>query len=124
MLRTMSNATLASLYTSPANRAPLSDPDAIGRAGTPGEGPFATIWLKMAEGRIAQTGFETHGCPYSVACAAWLSQWAVGKSADEASILTADDLMKVLGGLPLGREHCAVLAVKALADGLQRWQTG
>ena len=31
------------------------------------------------------------------------------------SRLTPDDLMRVLGGLSPGKEHCAVLAVTALA---------
>ena len=30
--------------------------------------------------------------------------------------LTADDVMRVLGGLPLGKERCAHLAVNALQD--------
>jgi nitrogen fixation NifU-like protein len=106
------------------NRGEMADADAVGQAGTPGEGPFATIWLKTVGERIVQTGFETHGCPYSVACAAWLTQWATGKTREEALVLDAGDLMKVLGGLPLGKEHCAVLAVNALRDGLQHWQQG
>jgi hypothetical protein len=38
------------------------------------------------------------------------------------SLLTADDLMRILGGLPLGKEHCAHLAVNALRDLLAKWQ--
>jgi len=116
--------TIASLYMSPTNRGAMADADAVGQAGTPGEGPFAMIWLKRTGERIAEARFETHGCPYSVACAAWLTQWAIGKTREEALVLEAGDLMKVVGGLPLGKEHCAVLAVNALRDGLRRWPEG
>jgi hypothetical protein len=39
------------------------------------------------------------------------------------SKLTADDLMAILGGLPLGKEHCAQLVVTALQDLLREWET-
>ena len=45
-----------------------------------------------------------------------------GREPAVLALLEAEDLMQVLGGLPLGKEHCAYLAVNALRDALKQWQ--
>ena len=50
----------------------------------------------------------------------WLTRWVEGKTFEQALVISAEDLMRVLGGLPLGKEHAATLAVKALKDALQQ----
>ena len=43
-----------------------------------------------------------------------------GRTPDEARVLEAEDLRRVLGGLPLGKEHCADLVVEALRAALRK----
>ena len=100
----------------------LAEADAIGQDGIPGEGPYMTLYLRLEGENIAEASFETYGCPAAIACGSWLTQWITGKTADAASIITADDLMRVVGGLPLGKEHCASLAVNALRSAMRSWQ--
>ncbi len=80
------------------------------------------IALKIAEGHIAEAWFETYGCPAAIACGSWLTKWLEGKTPEQATALEAEDLSVVLGGLPLGKEHCAQLAVKALRQALKAVQ--
>jgi NifU-like protein involved in Fe-S cluster formation len=54
-----------------------------------------------------------------IACGSWLMQWVKGKTKEQAKVIQPCDLELVLGGLPLGKEHCAGLAVKALRSTLQ-----
>ena len=42
--------------------------------------------------------------------------WITGRLLAMSEALDAATLMKLLGGLPLGKEHCADLAVRALRD--------
>jgi ATPase subunit of ABC transporter with duplicated ATPase domains len=46
-----------------------------------------------------------------------------GRGPEMLSRLTAEDLMRVLGGLSLGKEHCAFLAVGALKELLGKWDS-
>ena len=43
-----------------------------------------------------------------------------GRTSEVLARLTAHDLMRVLGGLPLGKEHCAGLAVTALQQVIRK----
>ncbi len=104
----------------PRNTTPLVDADATGQAGTPGEGPYMLISLTWDGERIIATSFSTYGCPVVRACGSFVSEWAKGKTMEQVSVLTASDLMLVMGGLPLGKEHCSELSVEALKDAVAR----
>ena len=116
----MYNDTVLSFFNNPTNMGSLESPDAIGHAGIEGQGPFMVIELSGTPGCIAAARFRTYGCPAAVASGQWTTSWIVGKSTEKACTLEADDLMLILGGLPLGKEHCAILAVNALRDGVKK----
>jgi nitrogen fixation NifU-like protein len=66
------------------------------------------------EGRIRQVGFLTDGCGPSVACGSMISVLAEGLSPEKALLISADELLRALGGLPPESVHCAELAVNTL----------
>jgi NifU-like protein involved in Fe-S cluster formation len=72
------------------------------------------IMLRMEGEQIVKAGFDTYGCPSCIACGSWITQWVEGRTREAVSIIESNDLRIVLGGLPLGKEHCAQLAVNAL----------
>lgn len=82
------------------------------------------IALCIKEGHVMQAYFETYGCPSAIACGSWLMKWLEGQTVMAAASLQASDLMAALGGLPLGKEHCAELAVKALRYALHQVAVG
>ena len=45
-----------------------------------------------------------------------------GRGPEMLAKLEAEDLIRILGGLPLGKEHCAQLAITALRDLLCHWR--
>ena len=47
--------------------------------------------------------------------------WITGRPLAMADALNAETLMKLLGGLPLGKEQCAELAVRALKRAEKEW---
>lgn len=97
----------------------LANADAVGRRGVQGEGPFVTMYLRLEGDRIAEAWFETWGCPVAIACGSWLTRWAGGRSLAQVSVIQPDDLARVLGGVPLGKEHCPELSVGALLDAVR-----
>lgn len=104
----------------PRNAGIVHDADAVGRAGTPGQGNFVILTARLAGDQFVEAKFQTWGCPSAVACSIWLTEWLRGKAREEAEALKPGDLIAGLRGLPLGREHCAYLAVEALQDMLDR----
>jgi NifU-like protein involved in Fe-S cluster formation len=106
--------TVAYHSTHPHRMGPMPQATHVGQEGMPGEGPYMRILLHMEGERITTAGFETYGCPSCIACGSWITQWTEGRTREEVMKIEARDLMVVLGGVPLGKEHCVRLAVTAL----------
>ena len=103
-------------FAEPRNVGELDSPDAVGVAGEPGRGNYMVLHLRLADDRITECGFLTFGCAPAIAAGSVITELIKGKAVAEALRLTADEVEEALGGLPLGRKHCAVLAIDALRD--------
>jgi len=99
----------------------MPDADLTGTAGVQGQGPYLYLYVKLDGDRVANASYQTYSCPNAIACGSWVTRWMEGRSPDVLAQLTADDLERVLGGLPLGKQHCAAMAVTALQSILQQW---
>ena len=110
-------------FAHPRNIGALEAPDAVGQAGVPGQGNYLVLHLRGEGERIVEARYQTYGCPGTIASGSVLTEWAMGKTLAEAAALTPSELEALLGGLPLGREHCASLAVEALRDALGKLGT-
>jgi NifU-like protein involved in Fe-S cluster formation len=100
----------------------MPDADVTGTAGIQGQGPYLQLFAKIEAQLVKEASYQTYTCPNAIACGSWVARWMEGRGPEALSVLTADDLMRVLGGLPLGKEHCALLAVSALRDLLCQWE--
>ena len=74
--------------------------------------------LEVREGVIQRAAFQTYGCPAAIACGSMTTMLIQGRPLDSALNLEAKDLVRLLGGLPEGKEHCAPLAVKAIREAI------
>jgi len=89
-----------------------------GVAGNPSAGPYMVLYLDIRKDRIEGVGFQTYGCPSAIAAGSLMTEMIKGKSRMEAAAIDSPGLIESLGGLPLGKRHCADLAVSALRDAL------
>ncbi len=87
-----------------------------GRAGIQGQGPFLYINVEFDGTAIQSAEYETYGCPTAMRCGQWITVWMKGRTLQAVSVIEPGDLIQVIGGVPLGKEHCADLAVGALRD--------
>jgi nitrogen fixation NifU-like protein len=99
---------------------PLEGATQVGVAGTPGEGPY----LEVVEGTIIQAAFKTFGCQAATACGSVTAGLVTGRTLEQAGRLTAADLLKIVGGVPEGKEYCAELAIEALRRALEGKREG
>ncbi|MEA3401435.1 MAG: iron-sulfur cluster assembly scaffold protein [Armatimonadota bacterium] len=107
-------------FANPRNMGALEDADGEGRAGEPGRGNYMIVWVKLDGERIERLGFKTYGCPPAIAAGSCITEMATGRTVQGALSITREELIEALGGLPLGREHCAALAIEALTDAISR----
>ncbi len=105
-------------FMNPRNVGALDAPDAVGQVGSPGAGEFVVLHLRLQGDVIAEARFRTIGCGPAIAACSLLTEWATGKTREEALTLTAEQLTGLLGGLPADKGFCAGLAVEALRNAL------
>ncbi len=107
-------------WQSPRNFRKLENPD--GYAKVKGScGDTMEIFIKMRDEKISECGFQTDGCASSIVCGSVATEVAQNKSFVQAlGSISADEILKRLGGLPESDVHCAQLAAetmrRALAD--------
>jgi len=110
-------ATASDHVANPRHAGTLPDADAVGVAGVPGQGNYMVLYVKRKGDRILDVRFQTYGCPAAIASGSWVAEWILGKTLSEVARLESSDIESGLDGLPIGKEHCAPLAVRAV-----RWK--
>ncbi len=107
-------------WQNPRNFKKIESPD--GYASVKGScGDTMEMFLKLNDERITDCGFQTDGCGTTIACGSVATELALGRSFTRALAgVSAQEILKRLGGLPAGDIHCAQLAAetmrRALAD--------
>jgi len=111
----------------PQNQGEISDADAVGTVGSPECGDMMRMWLKFTEkdGKkvIDRASFQAFGCQTAIAVASMATQLLKGKTAEEARILSAQELSGDLGALPPMKIHCGQLVEGALKNALDSTPT-
>lgn len=88
----------------------------MGVAGVPGDGPHMILWFVVEEGCIRQAAYATYGCPAAVASGSITATLLTGRTIQQALLLTAEDIIRVLQGLPAGKEDCAQRAATCVQN--------
>ena len=104
----------------------MKDADAIGEYGNPTCGDLMYIYIKVKEMNgqeiIDDISFQTFGCAAAIATSSMITEIAKGKSLDDASKITRDDVANSLDGLPPIKLHCSNLAADALKDAIKKYR--
>lgn len=112
--------TLEEAYN-PKNVGELKEPSAVARITGPC-GDTVQIHLKVEGNIISDSKFISDGCGPSIACGSVVTELVKGKTIEEASKLTADAVLAVLGDLPEENLHCPVLAINTLKAALEDYR--
>ena len=110
------------LYRNRVNVGVLDNAD-VALAFTGPCGDTIKLYLRIQdEAIIKDARFQYLGCPASAACGSIITQMIIGKTKQEATLITEDDVLKVLGGLPAHECHCAELAVTTLQKTIAKYE--
>ena len=109
-------------FRNPKNMGEIKDADGIGTVGNPICGDLMTIYITVKNDRIKDIKFKTFGCAAAIATSSMITELAKGKTLDEASKITRDNVADELDGLPPIKMHCSNLAADALREAIKDYR--
>lgn len=81
------------------------------------------IWLQIDGEVITNASFTAEDCVTCTACGSIITEMVRGKAVADALLISVDQVMADLGGLPDKARHCAELAVGVLGAAVQDYRT-
>lgn len=105
-------------WQNPRNFNKIENPDGYAKVKGPC-GDTMEMFLNIKDEKIIECAFQTDGCGTTVACGSVATGLALNKSFTQAlALVSADEILKKLGGLPESDVHCAQLAAETLRRAL------
>jgi len=105
-------------FTNPRNVGELENPDGEAIVGDPTCGDQMKVHIRVDSNIIVDIKFKSYGCPGAIATSSMVTELAKGKSTDEALMITDDDVVLSVGGIPERKKHCSLLGIKALQEAI------
>jgi nitrogen fixation NifU-like protein len=109
-------------WKAPSRMGPMADADACGRVrGTCGD--TMQIFVKIADGRVAEASFTTDGCGPSVICGSFAAEMICGRPLEDLADFDGEQILVRTGGLPEDDRHCAFLAAASVRAALDDYMS-
>lgn len=109
-------------FSNPRNVGELDDANGVGEVGNASCGDIMKIFLKVEDDVIQDVKFKTFGCGAAIATSSMVTEMAIGKTIDEALVLTNQAVAEALDGLPPAKMHCSNLAADALHEAIKDYK--
>ena len=106
-------------FLNPRNIGDLPDADGVGEVGAVACGDVMRISIQVRDGKITLAQFRTFGCGTAIAASSVATELIKGRSIEEASRFSNEEVSAALGGLPPAKSHCPVLAEEAVRAAVQ-----
>ncbi len=116
------NDTVIDHFQTPRNMGVIEKPSGVAEVGNPVCGDVMKLYLRIEDDRIVDAKFKTFGCSAAIAASSMTTELLIGKTIDEALLVSNEAVNEALGGLPEAKQHCSVLAEEALRAALDDYQ--
>ena len=106
-------------FMNPRNIGEIENASGIGLVGNAKCGDMMQIFLKIDDNQIiTDAKFKTFGCGAAVATSSISTEMIIGKTVQEAMLVTNKAVSEALEGLPPLKMHCSLLAEEAIRAAL------
>ncbi len=109
-------------FSNPRNVGEVENANGVGEVGNASCGDIMRISLQVENDVIQDVKFKTFGCGAAIATSSMVTEMAIGKTIDEALILTNQAVAEALDGLPPAKMHCSNLAADALHEAIKNYR--
>ena len=109
-------------FSNPRNVGEVENANGVGEVGNASCGDIMRISLQVENDVIQDVKFKTFGCGAAIATSSMVTEMAIGKTIDEALILTNQTVAEALDGLPPAKMHCSNLAADALHEAIKNYK--
>jgi len=116
------NETVIDHFTNPRNVGEIENADGFALVGDPTCGDQMKLWIRVEGGYILDVKFKSFGCPGAIATSSMATMLAMGMHIDDVKMLTDDDVVRALGGIPANKEHCSLMGVGALHAAIRDYE--
>ncbi|WP_289019055.1 iron-sulfur cluster assembly scaffold protein [Desulfobacter postgatei] len=107
-------------WRNPKYNGRMENPDGWGRV--TGEcGDTMEIYLKFKGNRVADASYFTDGCASSMVSGSFAAELTLGKTPEELTDITADQILEAIGRLPDDDLHCTTLAARTIQAALDNY---
>ena len=118
----MYNPEVIKEFQNPKNTGTIENASGVGVSGNESCGDIMKISLKVEKDIIVDAKFQTYGCAAAIASSSVATQLIIGKSVEEALQITNKQVVEKLGGLPVQKLHCSVLAESAISAAIEDYK--
>jgi len=105
------------------NNGRIENADGVGKVGNPVCGDVMWIYIKVKDDIITDCKFETFGCVAAIATSSLATELVIGKSVEEALQVSNKRIVDLLGGLPVEKHHCSVLAEDEIKKAIEDYRS-
>jgi len=109
-------------FMNPRNVGEIENASGVGTVGNAKCGDIMKIFIKVENNVIVDIKFKTFGCGAAIATSSKATEMVMGKTIDEALLITNKMVTDALGGLPEVKLHCSVLAEEALHEAIKNYK--
>ncbi len=109
----MYNDVVMDHFLNPRNAGEVENANGVGEVGNVKCGDIMRISLRIEDDIIKDIKFKTFGCGSAIAASSVSTEMFKNKTVEEALAITNKDVVDELGGLPVVKIHCSVLAEQA-----------
>lgn len=110
-------------FLNPRNAGEIENADGVGEVGNAKCGDIMRMYVKIENDTIIDCKFRTFGCGSAIAASSISTEMLIGKTVEEALAITNKDVVDELGGLPVVKVHCSVLAEQAFKVAIYDYAT-
>ncbi|MDD4210931.1 MAG: iron-sulfur cluster assembly scaffold protein [Clostridia bacterium] len=112
----MYNKRIMELFLNAKNAGEIRSADGASEVENETCGSIIKLFILAETGVVTEARFKTFGCPVSIAASVLITEMIKGKTIEEISIITLEDLLQELGELPQGKVRCVETAFEALIE--------